>query len=67
MMVLPAAHVEHFARIAEVAQRYGCAYALGIHPLWIDGSRDDDIGVLRAAVAAAMDDPRFVAVGEIGL
>ncbi|MFZ5540846.1 MAG: TatD family hydrolase [Pseudomonadota bacterium] len=67
MMVLPAAHVDHFAKIADVARRYGCAYALGIHPLWIDSSREDDIDVLRAAVAAAMDDPRFVAVGEIGL
>lgn len=67
LMVLPAAHVGHFAQTAEIARRYGCAYAFGIHPLWIDRSRDDDIGVLRAAVAAAMDDPRFVAVGEIGL
>lgn len=67
LMVLPAAHVGHFAQTAEIARRYGCAYAFGIHPLWIDRSREDDIGVLRAAVAAAMDDPRFVAVGEIGL
>lgn len=67
MMVLPAAHVDHFAKVAEVARRYGCAYALGIHPLWIDRSREDDIGALRSAVAVAMDDPRFVAVGEIGL
>lgn len=67
MMVLPAAHVDHFAKIADVARRYDCAYALGIHPLWIDSAREDDIGALRAAVAAAMDDPRFVAIGEIGL
>ncbi len=66
-MVLPAAHVAHFAQTVDVARRYGCAYALGIHPLWIDRAREDDIGALRAAVAAAMDDPRFVAVGEIGL
>ncbi|MDL1860196.1 TatD family deoxyribonuclease [Betaproteobacteria bacterium PRO7] len=67
MMVLPAAHVGHFAQTAEIARRYGCAYAFGIHPLWIDRSREDDIGALRAAVAAAIDDPRFVAVGEVGL
>lgn len=67
MMVLPAAHVAHFAQTAEIARRYGCGYAFGIHPLWIDRARDDDIGVLREAVAAAIDDPRFVAVGEIGL
>ncbi len=66
-MVVPAAHVQHFAQTAAVARRYGCAYALGIHPLWVDRSREDDIGVLRAATAAAMDDPRFVAIGEIGL
>jgi TatD DNase family protein len=67
LMVLPAAHVEHFAQTAAVARQYGCAYALGIHPLWVERSRDDDIGALRAAVAAAMNDPRFVAIGEIGL
>lgn len=67
MMVLPAAHVDHFAQTAEVARRYGFAYALGLHPLWIDRCRESDTAVLRAAVAAAMNDPRFVAVGEIGL
>lgn len=66
-MVLPAAHVEHFDKTARIARQYGCAYALGVHPLWIERSREEDIGVLRDAVAAALEDPRFVAIGEIGL
>lgn len=66
-MVLPAAHAAHFAQTAGIARRYGCCYALGIHPLWLGAAREDDIGTLRSAVAAAIDDPRFVAVGEIGL
>ncbi len=67
MMVLPAAHVDHFEDVARLAHRYGLAYALGIHPLWIDRSEEAHIARLRAAVAAARDDPRLVAVGEIGL
>lgn len=67
MVVSPAGHVEHFAKTASVAHRFGFAYALGIHPLWVDRSRQSDVGRLRQAVAAAMSDERFVAIGEIGL
>jgi TatD DNase family protein len=67
MMVLPAAHVDHFAKCAAVAHAHGFAYALGIHPLWIDRATEADVERLRAAVEAARADPRFVAVGEIGI
>lgn len=67
MMVLACAHVDHFAKAAAVAHRYGFAYALGLHPLWIDHAHEDDVLRLRQAVQAALGDPRFVAVGEIGL
>jgi TatD DNase family protein len=46
---------------------YGCAYALGIHPLWLADAQPADIDRLREMVAAALADPRFVAIGEIGL
>ncbi|MCS6944784.1 MAG: TatD family hydrolase [Sutterellaceae bacterium] len=66
-MVLPSVHTAHFAATAAVAQRYGLAYALGIHPLWIADAGEEDIDRLRDAVRAALSDPHFVAIGEIGL
>jgi TatD DNase family protein len=67
MVVIPPGHVDHFAKARQVAHDHGFAYALGLHPLWIDRAREDHIDVLRSAIAAAVEDPRFVAVGEIGL
>jgi TatD DNase family protein len=67
MQVLPAAHVSHFAKTVAVARQYGLAYALGIHPLWVAQSDEADIERLREVVRAALADPRFVAIGEIGL
>ena len=67
MMVLPAAHTAHFAAAAAAAARYGFAYALGLHPLWLQDATADDLARLREAARAALADPRFVAIGEIGL
>ena len=67
MIVLPAGHVDHFAKCAAVAHAYGFAYALGTHPLWTDRAQDEHIDVLRAAAQAALEDGRFVAIGEIGI
>ena len=67
MMVIPAVEVAGFARVAALARRHRFAYALGIHPLYTPQAAEDDIGRLRAALQAARDDPRLVAIGEIGL
>ena len=67
MIVIPAGHVDHFGKVRDVAHRYGLAYALGIHPLCVGASREDDIGRVRDAATAARDDGRFVAIGEIGI
>lgn len=67
MMVIPAVAAAAFARVKDCAHRYGFAYALGIHPLYVDRAQEDDIERLRDAVAAALGDERFVAIGEIGL
>src|SRR5262249_48515061 len=67
MMVIPPGHVDHFAKASQVAHHYGFAYALGLHPLWIDRAVEQHIDVLRSAVASALTDARFVAIGEIGL
>lgn len=67
MIVIPAIGAGTFARAARCAAEHDCAYALGIHPLYLEHAADDDIDRLRDAARAALADPRFVAIGEIGL
>ncbi|MFT3816434.1 MAG: TatD family hydrolase [Rubrivivax sp.] len=66
-MVLPAVAAAQFDRLPALAARHGLAYALGIHPLYVDAADEQDLDRLRAALAARRRDPRLVAVGEIGL
>ncbi len=66
-MVLPAVEVANFAAVRALAHANGHAYALGIHPLYVDRADDGDLDKLRDALVANRDDPRLVAVGEIGL
>ncbi len=65
--VLPSVAAAHVDDVRALAHRHGFAYALGIHPLWVAQAADDDLDRLRAALHAHRDDPRLVAVGEIGL
>lgn len=65
--VLPAVAPSNFARVRALAHRFGAAYALGIHPLWLDAAPVDALDRLQQALHDARDDPRLVAVGEIGL
>lgn len=67
MLVLPAVAVDHFKPLQALARQHGFAYALGIHPLFVDRSCDEDLDVLRSALQEARDDPLLAAVGEIGL
>jgi len=67
-IVIPAVARGNFGVVRDLAHSVpGGAYALGIHPLFVADAGEDDLAALREAVAAAMGDPRFVAVGEIGL
>jgi TatD DNase family protein len=66
-LVLPAVEVAGFEAVRELAHRHGAAYALGIHPLFVDRAAEADLERLRQALAENRDDPRLVAVGEIGL
>lgn len=67
-IVIPAVAPHNFKAVRDVAHRYpGGAYALGIHPISIPESSNDDLITLDAAIQQAMHDPRFVGVGEIGL
>lgn len=67
-IVIPAVERSNFATVQALASRHPhCAYALGIHPVFVPQAGEDDLAALREAVQEAMRDPRFVAVGEIGL
>ncbi len=65
--VLPAVEVADFGAVRALAHRHGDSYALGIHPLCTGRARLDDLERLDQALAECRDDPRLVAVGEIGL
>jgi TatD DNase family protein len=65
--VLPAVERANFAAVRDLAHRFGDSYALGIHPLCSGRAAEADLAFLDGALAAAGDDPRLVAVGEIGL
>lgn len=66
-LVLPAVAVAHFATVRALAHAAGAAYALGIHPLWIAQAAEGDLDRLAQHLHDWRDDPRLVAVGEIGL
>lgn len=65
--VLPAVAAAHFDGVRALASRTGDSYALGIHPLFTPQATDADLEALDLALTEHRDDPRLVAVGEIGL
>ena len=68
MIVVPSVERANFAIVRDLAATSpNASYALGIHPIYVPQATEDDLIALRDAVALAMNDPRFVAIGEIGL
>jgi len=68
MIVIPAVERGNFDAVAQLAaEEPNASYALGIHPICVPKAREEDLVFLRARVEAALADPRFVAIGEIGL
>jgi TatD DNase family protein len=67
MIVVPAVTPGTFASARDAALACGGAYALGIHPLYVRQVPDEALALLAAQLQAWGDDPRLVAVGEIGL
>ena len=67
LCVLPAVERANWDSVRTLAHRLGDAYALGIHPLCVPRATDDDLVALDAALTEHRNDPRLVAVGEIGL
>lgn len=67
-IVIPAVDVNNFSTVGNLAHQFdGGFYALGIHPMYVHSSDIKDLERLADTVEEAMVDPRFVAIGEIGL
>jgi TatD DNase family protein len=66
-LVLPAVEVANFDTVRVLAHEHQCAYALGIHPLYVGRAAEGDVERLRDKLHEHRHDPRLVAVGEIGL
>ncbi len=66
-IVIPAVAVGNFDRVRQLAHQVDGAYAFGIHPLFVEQSAPEDLATLRRLVEQSIDDPRLVAIGEIGL
>jgi TatD DNase family protein len=63
-MVVPAVERSNFQTVIDLAAANpACAYALGIHPLYVQQAQDADLDDLRTIVATNAP----VAIGEIGL
>ena len=67
LCVIPAVEVGSFDACRQLAHRHGDAYALGIHPMYVARADDAALQQLDQALQRHADDPRLVAVGEIGL
>lgn len=66
-IVLPAVRARDFEAVRALAHAHGLAYALGLHPLYVEEADDADIDRLAEALQRHRADPHLVAVGEIGL
>ncbi len=69
MIVIPAVTPDGFSHVTALSQQYPqCCYALGMHPMYVDGISPSDVARLSALVAETMiHDNKLVAIGEIGL
>jgi len=65
--IVPAVEKANFEAVRSLACQHGDSFALGIHPLYVGRAMDEDLDALDEALSQASEDPRLVAVGEIGL
>ena len=69
-IVFPAVERANFSLVRQLAHALpdgAGAYALGIHPLYVPDAQEADLDELDRQLAEHIDDPRLVAIGEIGL
>lgn len=67
-IVIPAVDRHNFQAVRDLAWAIpGGLYALGIHPLYVAPAGEQDLAALEHCLQSWRDDPRLLAVGEIGL
>lgn len=67
-IVIPAVHAGNFDRVHDLAHSFDQGfYALGIHPMYVEHASEQDLQLLQSLLSRYRDDPKLVAVGEIGL
>lgn len=71
-ILLPAVRAHDFVAVRELVHAYKdripyLVYTLGIHPLYTDRAKEEDLETLERAVTESLNDPHFVGIGEIGL
>ena len=65
--VIPAVEVANFDAVRRLAHQTQDSYCLGLHPLYVPQATEADLATLETQLSLHRDDPRLVAVGEIGL
>jgi TatD DNase family protein len=68
-MVIPAVTPGNFEQVVRLSiQNKHCSYALGIHPMFIDKAKAEDIAKLDTLISETLQQKnKLVAIGEIGL
>lgn len=67
-IIIPAVEASSFERTIACAHSFEHGYyALGIHPMYVPNAQLDDLQVLENHLQRHLQDPKLVAVGEIGL
>lgn len=67
LCVIPAVEAANWSVVRDLAHRWEDSYCLGIHPLYVPHAAEADLQALDAQLRLHRDDPRLLAVGEIGL
>ena len=66
--VLPAVGAFNFDEVKSLAHSIpGAVYCLGIHPMFVDKAKEEDLLTLKQKIQASIDDQKFAGLGEIGL
>lgn len=67
-IVIPAVSADNWLAVQSLAAQYdNLFYAVGIHPLYVSKSKLGDLSELKQFITDSINDPKLVAIGEIGL